>query len=136
MKDQDTIARFIALRAQGRTFAAIADELKVSKPTLVEWGRKFQFDIQNLRTIELEALADKHLASRAQRWEQLGAALRRVEAELATRKLEEVPTARLITLAASLRAEAAREFGGLRFSKPVREIPNDECFENVLDWQS
>ncbi len=102
----------------------------------MEWGRKFQFEIQNLRTVELEALADKHLASRTQRWEQLGATLRRVEAELATRKLEDVPTARLITLAAGLRTEAARESGNLCFTLPTRNIPNDEYFENVVDWRS
>jgi orotate phosphoribosyltransferase-like protein len=136
MKDQETIARFIALRAQGRTLSAIATELNVSKPTLVDWGRKFQFDIQNLRVVELEALAEKHLASRAQRWEQLEATLRRVEAELANRKLEDVPTARLISLAAALRDEAARETGGLRFSKSVREIPREEYVGDVMDWQA
>jgi orotate phosphoribosyltransferase-like protein len=35
MKDEETIARFIHLRAQGWSFARIATELNVSKPTLV-----------------------------------------------------------------------------------------------------
>ncbi len=58
MKDEETIARFIHLRADGRSFARIATELNVSKPTLIDWGRQFQFEIQNLRSVETEAPCD------------------------------------------------------------------------------
>ncbi len=135
MKDQETVARFICLRAQGWTFDRIAAELKVSKPTLIGWSRQHQFEIQNLRAIETEALAEKCFASRQQRWEQLARDLRRVEDELAKRDLSDIPTARLLTLAARLRAEAGREAGGIRFSTAVRNIPSEEYFEDVLDWQ-
>src|SRR5690349_18647079 len=38
MSDPETIARFILLRSQGCSFNQIADELKVSKPTLIKWS--------------------------------------------------------------------------------------------------
>ena len=135
MKDEETVARFIHLRAQGWSFARISVELKVSKPTLIDWSRKYQFEIQNLRAIETEALAENLLASRQQRWEQLTKHLRQVEAELAKRNFETVPTGRLIMLAHRLRAEVAREAGQVRFSTSVRNIPSGEYFEDVLDWQ-
>jgi hypothetical protein len=135
MKDQATIDQFIALRAQGWSYDRIAQSLNVSKPTLIDWGRQHQFTIQNLRTIEMEALAEQCFANRRQRWEQLGAALRRVEGELATRDLRDVPTARLLTLASTLRDEAARETAPLRFSTPVRDIPSEQQIQNVMDWQ-
>ena len=135
MKDQDTVTQFIALRAQGWTFDRIAETLKVSKPTLIDWSRQQQFHIQNLQAVELEALAEKHLASRQCRWEHLGNSLRRVESELEKRDLSDVPTARLITMASSLRAKASRETGSPRFSAAVRDIPNGEKIEEVMDWQ-
>jgi hypothetical protein len=135
MKDQETIARFISLRAQGWTFDRIAVELTVSKPTLITWSRKFQFEIQNLRAIETEALAEKCFAGRQQRWDQISRDLRRVEEELGKRDLADVPTARLLREAARLRAEASREAGAVRFSTSVRSIPSEEYFEDVLDWQ-
>ena len=135
MKDQETLAQFIALRVQGWTFDRISQALKVSKPVLIDWSRQHQFHIQNLQAVELEALADKHLASRQQRWQQLGGSLSRVEAELAKRDLAEVPTARLITLASSLRAEATRETGSLRFTAALNDIPKEQCVEDVMDWQ-
>jgi hypothetical protein len=80
-------------------------------------------------------LAEQCFASRKERWEQIGRDLRRVEQELAKRDLSDIPTARLLTQAARLRAEASREAGDLRFSTSVRSIPNEEYFEDVLDWQ-
>ena len=135
VKDQETIARFIQLRAQGWTYDRISTELKVSKPTLIQWSRQHQFTIQNLRAVETEALAEKCFAGRQQRWEKLGHDLRRVETELAKRDLADISTARLLGLAARLRAEAAREVGDLCFSAATRHIPSEEYFEDVLDWQ-
>jgi hypothetical protein len=43
--------------------AILATELNVSKPTLINWGRRFQFEIQNLRSVETEALAEKCFTS-------------------------------------------------------------------------
>jgi transposase-like protein len=51
MIEQETQAQFIVLRGQGKTFAAIAEELSVSQGTLVNWSRKFRFELQNLRAI-------------------------------------------------------------------------------------
>ena len=135
MKDEETIARFIHLRASGLSYDKISAELKVSKPTLIEWSRKYQFDIQNLRAIETEALAEKCFAGRQERWAQISRDLGRVEAELAKRDLADVPTSQLLAQAAKLRAEASREVGALRFSTPTRHLPGDEYFEEVLDWQ-
>ena len=47
--DDKTVQRFIELRAQGRTYAQLMAELHVSKPTLIAWSRKHQFQIQNLK---------------------------------------------------------------------------------------
>jgi transcriptional regulator NrdR family protein len=134
MNDQETIGKFIALRAQGWTFDRIAETIKVSKPTLIGWSRQHAFQIQNLQAVELEAIAEKHLASRQSRWEQLGGSLRRVQDELAQRNLADVPTARLITLASALRAEAGRETAALRFTSALRDIPDQEQIEKVMEW--
>ena len=55
MKDQEVVNKFIQLRAQGWTYARLMVELNVTKPTLIAWSRKYQFEIQNLHAIELES---------------------------------------------------------------------------------
>jgi transposase len=135
MTDQETLVRFVQLRAEGRSFARIADELNVSKPTLIKWSRKFQFEIHNQRAILLEAVQERWLHTREERVATLGAQLQQVEAELARRNIGELSTPRLFALAATLRRQIQAETGQLRFTSPIKEIPDDEYCEQVQDWQ-
>jgi hypothetical protein len=48
MHDDKTVQRFIDLRVQGWSFARLAAELNVSKPTLIAWSRKHQHLVANL----------------------------------------------------------------------------------------
>lgn len=134
MNDIETQQRFVFLRAEGWSFARIAADLQISKPTLINWSRKFQFDIQNQRAINIEALQEKWLASRDVRVNVLGEQLRKVETELGRREIATLSTAQLFGLAATLRREIKRETGSLEFSTPVSQIPSAEYCEQVQDW--
>ena len=135
MHDEKLVQRFIELRAQGHPFARIATELNVSKPTLIAWSRKHQFQIQNLKAIELEALADQWLASVTSRVKALGEQLQKIEAELATREAKDLTTAQLYTLARSLRRQIEQATGPVQFISPVSELPADEYHDQIHDWQ-
>ena len=134
MHDEKTVQRFIELRSHGWTYARLMTELNVSKPTLIGWSRKHQFQIQNLRAIELEALADKWLASVADRVNALGEQLRKVEAELTGRDVKDLSTAQLYSLARDLRRQIEQAAGPVQFTSPVAEIPGDEYHDQVQDW--
>jgi len=135
MHDEKTVQRFIELRSQGRTYTQLTAELNVSKPTLIGWSRKHQFQIQNLRAIELEALAEKWLTSVSDRVGVLGEQLRKVEAEIAGRDVKDLSTAQLYLLARTLRRQIAQATGTVQFTSPVAEIPGDEYHDQVQDWQ-
>ena len=135
MHDDSTVQRFIELRAQGWSYTRLMAELGVSKPTLIAWSRKLQFQIQNLKAIELEALGEKWLASVADRVNGLGDQLRKVESELGRRDVGTLTTLQLYSLARSLRRQIEQATGATGFSVPVNEIPADEYHEQVQDWQ-
>ena len=135
MKDQETVEKFIELRAQGWTYARLVTELNVSKPTLIAWSRKHQFQIQNLKVIELEALSEKWLASTTDRVNALGEQLRKVDAELATREPAALTTPQLFALARNLRRQIEQATGPVQFTSPVAEIPAEEFRDQVQDWQ-
>jgi len=134
MHDENTVQRFIELRASGWTYARLMSELNVSKPTLIAWSRKHQFQIQNLKAIELEALAEKWLASVTDRVNGLGEQLRKVELAISQRNVEELKTPQLYALARSLRRQITQAIGSTGFTVPVNEIPADEYHEQVQDW--
>jgi len=135
MHDDNTVQRFIELRTQGWSYARLMTELNVSKPTLIAWSRKHQFQIQNLKAIELEALGEKWLASTADRVNALGEQLRQVERELGQRNVGDLTTPQLHSLARSLRRQIERAVSHPGFTVPANEIPADEYHEQVHDWQ-
>lgn len=135
MHDENTVQRFIELRAQGWSYARLMTELNVTKPTLIAWSRKHQFQIQNLKTIELEALGEKWLTSVADRINSLGEQLRAVETELKQRSVGDLTTPQLYSVARSLRRQIESATGSSGFTVPVNEIPAAEYHEQVQDWQ-
>jgi hypothetical protein len=135
MHDDKTVQRFIEGRAQGWSYARLMTELNVSKPTLIAWSRKHQFQIQNLKAIELEALGEKWLASTTDRVNALGEQLRKVEAAISQRDVGGLSTQQLYALARSLRRQISQATGPVAFTVPVGEIPSAEYHEQVQDWQ-
>jgi hypothetical protein len=134
MKDQETVQKFIELRAQRVSFARIAGQLNVSKPTLIEWSRQHQHLIQNLRTIEWEEFVDTVLASRKERFRALAQRLRKFEEEMARRDLASVPTASLHAMTESLRRCLEREAGPITFTTAVDTVPEADVHDEVQDW--
>src|SRR5580765_608072 len=49
MHSTETINQFLNLRAQGWSFARIADHLHVSKPTLLDWSNKHQSELEAMK---------------------------------------------------------------------------------------
>jgi transposase-like protein len=98
MKDHETKKRFIELRAQGKTYKAIAKTLGVSEQTLVNWNRKFSDQIAGLKAIEFGALYEEFFLLKAHRIEVLGEQLGRIREELNRRDLSDVGTGELLRL--------------------------------------
>ena len=136
MHTPETVQRFVELRAQGWSYARLMTELNVTKPTLIAWSRKHQFDIQNLHAIELEALREKWLASTTERVDKLGMQLQSIETELARRDLSTLNTPQLLTAARDLRRQIDQATGPLKFTSPLSEIPATELHEQVQDWSA
>jgi hypothetical protein len=135
MKDQETVQKFIELRAQGWSFVRIAIELGVAKSTLTEWSRKYRFEIHNRRALVLDDLQDRILGSVQSRVSGLAEKLSKVENELRQRALTDLSTSQLFNLAASLRRQIERETGPIRLVTPTNAIPQDEYVEEIQEWK-
>lgn len=104
----ETHNRFVELRAKGWTLARIAAELHIAKGTAVEWERQHRTEITDLRSLEIEALQDRVLASHEAELATLAGQLQRVEAILAKRKFECLSTEYLFCMAGALRSQIRR----------------------------
>ena len=135
MYDDKVVQRFIELRASGWSYDRLVTELNVSKPTLIKWSRKHQFEIQNLKAIEMEGIREKWLASVNDQVAALGAQLHRIEAEIPKRNPSDLTTSQLFFLAHALRRQIVQATGSVRFTSPISDIPRDEYHDQVQDWQ-
>ena len=138
MRDQQTREQFIRLRGEGRSFRDIAEELGVSKTTLLDWSKEFAQEIANLREMERDALRRQYGVAVEARIRALGQTLRRMIQEIERRDVTDVPTSDLLALVLkyehALRAESEKL---PEFAKRVSVIDRDADFMTTEDkWQA
>ena len=113
MKTVEDKQRFVELRAKGLSFERIAEELKVSKPTLIKWSEELFHEVQEAEFYELENLLENYKLMRKQRFENyckiLSSALAELESRAAAGKLQEVPTEKLLNMAEQLEKRIQQE---------------------------
>jgi len=84
VKSVEEKQKFVELRAKGLSFERIAEEIKVSKPTLIKWSEELFHEVQEAQFYELESRA-------------------------AAGKLQEVPTEKLLSMAEQLEKRVQQE---------------------------
>lgn len=124
MHTSKTHHRFIELRAQDWSLSRIAAELQVSKPTLIAWKTRFRQEIADLKSVELEALEERVLASYEQELTCLANHLKRVESILSRRNLEVISTEFLFSMAGALRSQIRKQRVNIDFSSSAPPAPD------------
>ena len=129
MKNANDKERFIELRAEGRSYADIAVDLKLSKPTLIAWGKELQKDILNARTLRMDELFEKYAVAKAKRVEVFGKRLEAIMTELDKRDLSDCLTPTLLALALKYGESLKAEYEPLKLlgeEQSWLETPNTE----------
>lgn len=148
MKDLQTRQRFVELRAEGWSYARIAAELKVSKPTLISWAKQYAAEIGNLKTLELDSLMERLAVAKRGRVEAFAEILTAARADL-KRRLEKsegffaVSDDKLVDLMLKLGARLQTEEAPAAFqreektvrvteSDPTAELFTPEAIESLM----
>lgn len=135
VKDLATKEQFVELRSQGLSFASIAEQIGVSKATLINWSKEMQDSIGNLRQLHLDSIREKHRIGIERRMELFGTQMDAVEQEIAKRDLSELPTARLYDILIKLTKEVQQMESPLQLQ--TKSSPFDEDFMPVrVQWQA
>jgi len=124
MKPTEQKQEFVRLRASGRSYQAIAEQVGVSKPTLLKWAVELENEIKQAQGLEFQALLESYEMSKRIRLESLLKLHKRIQAEIDRRELADIPTAKLFELAGSLAERIQGELAGVG-------IPTGET-ENIL----
>lgn len=111
------------LRGQGKSFEAIAQELGISKPTLLKWQGELFDQIKEQEFYEVQQLTEMYQVTRRERFETIAKLLGAVKVELARRadaeQLADMPTDKLTALALLLEKRLAQDTGRELVSVPA-----------------
>ena len=108
---------FIRLRAEGLSFSKIADQLGVSRPTLIKWSGEMESEISAARYAQLEALAEEYGLLKEARLKNFGQLLEKLTTELSKRELSEVPTFQLLKMVLNVSSKAREEVSSVTHSE-------------------
>ena len=120
MADTETKQRFIELRAKGTSYEKIAGELAVSKQTLIIWSKELEFEISNLKAVEMDSLYEQYYVSKQKRIEILGKNLELMKTELEKRDYSEIPTDKLLDSILRYATFLKGEFTGTVFKEKIK----------------
>lgn len=98
LKDQDTQQQFIKLRAEGLSYAKIANKLDISKGTCSLWEKKFADAIAKLKEERLSELYQSYGMLKDQRISSIGATLNQINNALDEVDLTSIDPAKLLEL--------------------------------------
>jgi len=129
----DLKERFIELRAAGLSYADAAEQLNVSKPTLIAWSKELSCQIANARNIRMDALFERFAVAKEKRVAVFGERLEAILVELDKRDLAEVPTPILLTLALKYGEHLRTEYQPLTLK--ASETINDMDFSMTKTWE-
>ena len=108
MHSQDTINRFIELRAEGKSYRTIGQILSISTGLAAKWAADHEAEIKHLAFARREALREQYLASFEAKLADLSSELVRIDAELKMRDLEDVSTEFLLHRKSCLQSRAEK----------------------------
>lgn len=130
-------SKFILLRAKGNSYARIAEEIGVSKGTLVNWNAELEAEIAQARSVELEALQEEFFLLKEGRIRLLGEQLKAIQTEIGKRDLSKVKTDKLIELQlryfGELKAEYVKTGQRTKFGTKLNSREIGEQLEILLD---
>ena len=127
---QSAKEQFLVLRAEGKTYDQIAQQMNASKRTLIEWGKELKSQIEDLRALRLEVLQEKYYILKEKRIELFGQNLQSLIDELSRRRLDRIPTAKLFDLVIKYASALKKDEQPLTLSGEPDPTPQPQPAQN------
>lgn len=128
--DNDQRMAFVMQRAQGKSFDKIANDLGISKPTLIKWQGELFAQIREQEFYEVQAITEAYAVTRRQRFDATARTLGAVLAELARRvdtdQLADMATDKLVNLALVLEKRLMQDTG-----RELVSVRTGDFFEGI-----
>ena len=121
---------FVMQRAQGKSFDKIAENLGISKQTLIKWQGELFAQIREQEFYEVQAITEAYAVTRRQRFDAtartLGAVLAELTRRVDTDQLADMATDKLVNLAMVLEKRLMQDTG-----RELVSVRTGDFFEGI-----
>jgi hypothetical protein len=133
----DQKERFVELRAKGVPYERIVEEIGVSKPTLIKWGREMELEISNRKALELEVIQEKYYVSKVKRIELFGEELNRLNEEITKREYSEMGLKELLDMKVKIVASLKQEETDIYLTEKgtLEDCLEDLVSHSLIKWK-
>lgn len=114
MKPLELKRKFIELRAEGKSYRAIGEELGISKSSCQKWERDLAADIEALKREQLKELYESYHMTKEARIRNLGNTLTQIDTALASADLSIADPVRLLDFKLKYTEALQKEFSGMK----------------------
>lgn len=131
---EDKRLRFIELRGKGNSFDRIAKELNVSKATLINWSNELKQEVGNYVAMERDAILERYKMTKKHQMELYGEQLTSIREELSKRKLDDIPTEKLLNMELRILDELKSVDRRIILTATEEDVPFS--FEKEVQWEA
>ena len=119
MKPQEIKKEYVRLRAEGKSYSVIAEQLHISKSTCTKWERELAAQINELKRAEFQELCESYGMTKEARIKKLGDTLEKIEDAIAKADFSTVDPAKLLDFKLKYTEALKGEYIG---TKPALEL--------------
>lgn len=119
MKPQEIKKEYVRLRAEGKSYSVIAEQLHISKSTCTKWERELSAQINELKRAEFQELCESYGMTKEARIKKLGDTLEKIEDAIAKADFSTVDPAKLLDFKLKYTEALKGEYIG---TKPALEL--------------
>lgn len=128
MKPAELKKEYIRLRAEGKSYSFIAEQLHISKATCTKWEKDLAEQIGELKRAELAELCESYSMSKEARIKRLGDTLEKINEALEKTDFSTVDPAKLLDFKLKYTEALKGEYIG---TKPALELENIDAKDIV-----
>lgn len=114
MKPEEMKREYVRLRAEGKSYGAICEQLHISKSTCAAWEKELASEIGELKRAALAELCESYSMGKEARIRRLGDTLEQINAALARADFSEMDPAKLLEFKLKYMDALKSEYVGTR----------------------
>lgn len=133
MKSTDLKAAFVSLRAEGKSYEAIASEIGVSKSTCIAWSKELAGLIDEEKRKQLRALCESYGIAKEARIRRLGETLAKINDAIEKADFSEADPIKLLDYQLKYVEALKGEYVSASPAVDVKNVTPETLMESVAD---